>query len=134
MQAKGKLREWITNIVTSGDLFERDAEESAAQAAAEDLNIDVAIENYEPALEALVAEEEVEEAPSVEFEETLDDALLRARAYLQKHKIKKLNRESQEEYISRVAAIMMDGKLARGKKVAVMKNVVPKRRQMRVMQ
>ena len=23
MKAKGKLREWITNIVTSGDLFER---------------------------------------------------------------------------------------------------------------
>ena len=30
MKAKGKLREWITNIVTSGDLFERDAEEAAA--------------------------------------------------------------------------------------------------------
>ena len=79
------------------------------------MNIDVPIENYEPALEALVAEEEVEEAPSVENDETLDDALLRARAYLQKHKIKKLNIESQEEYISRVAAIMMDGKLARKK-------------------
>ena len=59
-------------------------------------------------------------------DETLDDALLRARAYLQKHKIKKLNRESQEEYIARVAAIMMDGKLARKKRVAAMKNVVPK--------
>ena len=93
MKAKGKLREWITNIVTSGDLFERDAEEDAAEAAAEDTNIDVAIENYEPALEALVGEEEVEVAPVLE-DETLDDALLRARAYLQKHKIKRLNRES----------------------------------------
>ena len=125
MKAKGKLREWITNIVTSGDLFERDAEEDAAEAAAEDTNIDVAIENYEPALEALVGEEEVEVAPVLE-DETLDDALLRARAYLQKHKIKRLNRESQEEYIARVAAIMMDGKLARKKRVAAMKNVVPK--------
>ena len=125
MKAKGKLREWITNIVTSGDLFERDAEEAAAEAAAEDVNIDVAIENYEPALEALVGEEEVEVAPVLE-DETLDDALLRARAYLQKHKIKRLNRESQEEYIARVAAIMMDGKLARKKRVAAMKNVVPK--------
>ena len=73
--------------MTSGDLFERDAEEAAAEAAAEaaeDLNIDVAIENYEPALEALVAEGEVEVAAVLE-DETLDDALLRARAYLQKH-------------------------------------------------
>ena len=46
MKAKGKLREWITNIVTSGDLFERDAEEAAAEADAEDVNIDVPIENY----------------------------------------------------------------------------------------
>ena len=76
-------------------------------------------------MEALVAEEEVEVAPVLE-DETLDDALLRARAYLQKHKIKRLNRESQEEYITRVAAIMMDGKLARKKRVAAMKNVVPK--------
>ena len=125
MKANGKLRVWITNIVTSGDLFERDAEEDAAEAAAEDTNIDVAIENYEPALEALVAEEEVEVAAVLE-DETPDDALLRARAYLQKHKIKRLNRESQEEYIARVAAIMMDGKLARKKRVAAMKNVVPK--------
>ena len=57
--------------MTSGDLFERDAEEAAAEAAAEDLNIDVAIENYEPALEALVAEEEVEVAAVLE-DETLD--------------------------------------------------------------
>ena len=117
MQAKGKLREWITNIVTSGDLFERDEQEDPAAEPPQD----VAIENYEPALKALVAEEEeVEDAPSLE-NETLDDALLRARAYLQKHKIKKLNRESQEEYISRVAAIMMDGKEARKKGVAAMK-------------
>ena len=27
MKAKGKLGEWIANIVTSGDLFERDGEE-----------------------------------------------------------------------------------------------------------
>ena len=122
MQAKGKLREWITNIVTSGDLFDRDEQGDPAAEPPQD----VAIENYEPALEALVAEEEeVEDAPSLE-NETLDDALLRARAYLQKHKIKKLNRESQEEYISRVAAIMMDGKEARKKRVAAMKNVVPK--------
>jgi len=117
MQAKGKLREWITNIVTSGDLFDRDEQGDPAAEPPQD----VAIENYEPALEALVAEEEeVEDAPSLE-NETLDDALLRARAYLQKHKIKKLNRESQEEYISRVAAIMMDGKEARKKRVAAMK-------------
>jgi hypothetical protein len=51
---------------------------------------------------------------------------LAADAYLQKHKIKRLNRESQEEYIARVAAIMMDGKTTRKKRVAAMKNVVPK--------
>ena len=115
MTAKGKLREWIANIVTSGDLFERDGEEEIAAEPPQD----VAIENYEPALESLVAEEEVEEveeAPSVENDETLEDALLRARAYLQKHKIKKLKGESQEEYISRVAAIMMDGKETRKKR------------------
>jgi hypothetical protein len=122
MKAKGKLREWITNIVTSGDLFERDGDEEDAAEPPQD----VAIENYEAALDALLPEEEVEEAPSVETDETLDDALLRARAYLQKHKIKRLNRESQEEYIARVAAIMMDGKTARKKRVAAMKNVVPK--------
>jgi hypothetical protein len=122
MKAKGKLREWITNIVASGDLFERDGDEEDAAEPPQD----VAIENYEAALDALLPEEEVEEAPSVETDETLDDALLRARAYLQKHKIKRLNRESQEEYIARVAAIMMDGKTARKKRVAAMKNVVPK--------
>ncbi len=60
MKAKGKLREWITNIVTSGDLFERDGDEEAAAEPPQD----VAIENYEAALDALVPEEEVEEAPS----------------------------------------------------------------------
>ena len=81
MQAKGKLREWIANIVNSCDLLERDGEEEIATEPPQD----VAIENYEPALESLVAEEEVEEveeAPSFENDGTLDDALLRARAYL----------------------------------------------------
>ncbi len=43
MTAKGKLREWIANIVTSGDLFERDGEEEIAAEPPQD----VAIENYE---------------------------------------------------------------------------------------
>ena len=48
------------------------------------------------------------------------------RAYVKKQKIHKLNSETSEKYIAWVAAIMLDEKKNKNKRVAAMKNVVPK--------
>ena len=56
----------------------------------------------------------------------MDNALLLARAYFHKYKIKKFNRETSEEYTARVASIIKDGLWKKKKRITAMKNNVPK--------
>ena len=83
-------------------------------------------------------DEPEEEIPPPMEEETSDDALLRARVYLQKHRVKPFRGEDNEAYVKRIADIMFDGKNARKTRSERMRSTVTlrsqKRRQMRSMQ
>ena len=76
--------------------------------------------------EALSAQQEVDEVPIILDVWTYGWYYASGRAYLKKQKIHKLNRETSEKYIAWVAAIMLDEKKNNKKRVAAMKNVVPK--------
>ena len=56
----------------------------------------------------------------------MDNALLLAGAYFHKHKIKKFNRETSEEYIARVVSIITNGLWKKKNRITAMKNNVPK--------
>ena len=76
--------------------------------------------------EALSAQQEVDEVPITLDVWTYGWYYASGRAYLKKQKIHKLNSETSEKYIAWVAAIMLDEKKNKNKRVAAMKNVVPK--------
>ena len=119
MMAKGSLQQWIAKVVERGDLYERENIVPQGEPNPEVQNADVGEGNQEEEANGVIDDgivvdgEPEEEVPLPMEEETADDALLRARAYLQKHRVKPFRGEDNEAYVARIASIMFEGKKAR---------------------
>jgi len=116
MMAKGNLQQWLSKVVENGDLYKRENIVPQGEPNPEVQNADVGEENEEEEANGGIGVEDEdgeEEEPLSMEEETSDGALLRARAYLKKHKVKPLRGEDNEGYVKRIADIMFDGKNAR---------------------
>ena len=115
MKAKGNLQQWIAKVVENGDLYERDNIVPEEEPNPEVQNADVGERNQEEVTNSGVDDDggPEEEVPLTLEEETPEDALVRARVYLQKHKVKPFRGEDNEGYVTRIANIMFEGKNAR---------------------
>ena len=118
MMAKGNLQQWIAKVVENGDLSECENIVTQGEPNSEVQNADVGEINEEEEIpggidDGIDVDEPEEEVPPPMEEETSDDVLLRARVYLQKHKVKPFRGEDNEAYVKRIADIMFDGKNAR---------------------